>query len=259
MTGINAQFTHTISRRPDKVFLESEYLPTITAGLVIIISATVHIKSGIWTDLASNQVFKLVTALPLAFALGHFLVFVLMLLPPMAIEGIKNARKDLDINLSNIQLAGFWKRVTASVIDILLISVCLYAGVLIYSLIVSDDTTTNYLIETISIPVPVQFLDLCARYSLLIFVLWVLYSSVLEATPLRATLGKYILGICVIYDANNNGFLKPLWFAILRFLCKFLNIYVLGLGYFWVAISKRKRAWHDMMMETDVVKRPKQT
>jgi uncharacterized RDD family membrane protein YckC len=45
--------------------------------------------------------------------------------------------------------------------------------------------------------------------------------------------------------------------AIVRALSCFLSLFVVGLGFLWVAVDAEKQAWHDKIAGTTVVKVPK--
>jgi len=68
------------------------------------------------------------------------------------------------------------------------------------------------------------------------------------------TLGMQVWGLRV---QNPDGSAISLWQALLRFVVSIGSWLCLGLGFFWVLIDKRKRSWHDMYSETQLVRVPK--
>ncbi|MDD0975022.1 RDD family protein [Pseudomonas fontis] len=68
------------------------------------------------------------------------------------------------------------------------------------------------------------------------------------------TLGMQVWGVRV---QNADGSAISLWQALLRFVVSIGSWLCLGLGFFWVLIDKRKRSWHDMYSETQLVQVPK--
>lgn len=84
------------------------------------------------------------------------------------------------------------------------------------------------------------------------FVVWILYCAVMEATPLGGTLGKVILQIEVV-DARGRHL--TVWRSLLRNLAKLLSYLPLGFGFFWVALDRKRQAWHDKIAGTYVVAR----
>ena len=73
-------------------------------------------------------------------------------------------------------------------------------------------------------------------------VLWAL----LGATP-----GKFLLE-CRVVDARTGR--RPGWLrASVRYLCYFVSLLPLGLGFLWIAWDRRKQGWHDKLAGTLVV------
>ncbi|HGY9636102.1 TPA: RDD family protein [Pseudomonas putida] len=69
------------------------------------------------------------------------------------------------------------------------------------------------------------------------------------------TLGMQVWGVRV---QNADGSAISLWQALLRFVVSIASWLCLGLGFFWVLIDKRKRGWHDIYSESQLVRVPKQ-
>jgi uncharacterized RDD family membrane protein YckC/cytoskeletal protein CcmA (bactofilin family) len=115
--------------------------------------------------------------------------------------------------------AGFWIRLAASLLDILLISV---AAAMIHL------TSFGLLL----------FAAYCA-------VLWTLRGT---------TIGGIVCGLKVVRLDD-----RPVdWgVAIVRALAGFLSLAVVGLGFIWVAFDDEKQSWHDKIAGTTIVKVPK--
>ena len=139
--------------------------------------------------------------------------------------------------MNEMEYAGFWIRVLASLIDTLLV------GVIILPIM--------YLIYGPgywgSASIAQGFWDVVFNYllpALAVIVFWT-YRS---ATP-----GKMITGLSIV-DANSGG--KP---TTMQFVVRYLGYYVsmlpLFLGFLWVAIDKRKQGLHDKIARTLVIKR----
>jgi uncharacterized RDD family membrane protein YckC len=72
---------------------------------------------------------------------------------------------------------------------------------------------------------------------------WI-YSSVLESSPLQATLGKMAMQIVVTdIDGQRISFLK----ATERYLCKIISILMLFIGYILAVFTTKKQALHDIL------------
>lgn len=68
------------------------------------------------------------------------------------------------------------------------------------------------------------------------------------------TLGMQVWGVRV---QNADGTAISLWQALLRFVVSIGSWGCLGLGFAWVLMDKRKRAWHDIYSDTQLVRVPK--
>lgn len=136
-----------------------------------------------------------------------------------------------------LQYAGFWKRVAAAVIDMLI----LYA---IYFIIVIS-------IGIIMLAGGDEDLDALEGFGMLagITVTW-LYHALLESSSTQATLGKMALGIKVTDTAGNRiGFGR----ASGRYFGMFLSGFILNIGFLMVAFTEKKQGLHDMMADCLVV------
>jgi len=68
------------------------------------------------------------------------------------------------------------------------------------------------------------------------------------------TLGMQVWGVRV---QNVDGSAISLWQALLRFVVSIASWLCLGLGFFWSLIDKRKRGWHDIYSDSQLVRVPK--
>lgn len=80
-----------------------------------------------------------------------------------------------------------------------------------------------------------------------------LFCQVLD--PWRPDPGHAGVGVRV---QNADGTAISLWQALLRFVVSIASWLCLGLGFFWALIDKRKRGWHDIYSESQLVRVPKQ-
>ncbi len=123
--------------------------------------------------------------------------------------------------------AGIWRRLAAVLIDI--VPIALFTAVFFYVFLEFE-------------------FDLVRNVS---YVIWIVYSTVFEASPSQATFGKRLLEIKVVGDSGQRlGWLG----AISRNLAKILSILPLGLGFVWLLFSKNEQAWHDMIARTYVTR-----
>jgi len=139
-----------------------------------------------------------------------------------------------------LQYAGFWIRLGASLIDIILMML------IIIPLLVSI-YGWGYFDSTELIAGPMDFLLNYILPGIATVLFWV-YK---QATP-----GKILLNLKVV-DAETGG--EPtLGQCIGRYFAYFLSMIPLCLGFIWVGFDKKKQGWHDKLSST-VITRPKNT
>ncbi|MBL8797929.1 MAG: RDD family protein [Planctomycetia bacterium] len=147
-----------------------------------------------------------------------------------------------------MEFAGFWRRVVAYLLDI--VPITLAVALAFYVFYGFDETLSRYLNRPPG--------DLDARRQFLVernqirnvaLGLYLLYCGFIEASPLRATVGKWLVGIEVL-DMNGQRLTYPQ--AAKRNSGKALSFLVFGLGCLWVAWSREKRGWHDYLAGTCV-------
>lgn len=127
------------------------------------------------------------------------------------------------VALVNLPRAGFWIRIAASLIDIIIVG----------------------LVIMLTVP------DMDSYFILILM----LYSVVLWALK-GTTIGGIICGLKVIRLDD-----RPVdWtVSIVRGLGGFLSLVVVGLGYIWVAFDREQQSWHDKIAGTVIVRVPKGT
>jgi uncharacterized RDD family membrane protein YckC len=139
----------------------------------------------------------------------------------------------LESRAIKVVYAGFWRRLAAYVIDGLLLTAVqsvLAAGVLMMA------------------PRDLYVLANLAPVSAAMF--WA-YFALFESSPMRATVGKYALGL---YVSDKHG--DPITFrrATARYFLKILSSLTLMAGWFMVAFTPRKQALHDVLAGTLVLR-----
>jgi uncharacterized RDD family membrane protein YckC len=125
----------------------------------------------------------------------------------------------LPVSYATLPRVGFWLRLGASLLDVILVAIVL--GMI---------GLRDYL--------PVFFAAYCV-------VLWSLRAT---------TIGGIICGLKVVRLDER----KIDWsIALVRALGGFLSLAVLGLGFIWVAFDKERQSWHDKIAGTVIVRVPK--
>lgn len=130
--------------------------------------------------------------------------------------------------------AGFWRRLAAYLIDTVVL------GTVQLTLIALVATIAPHDLRAQANVVPVGI------------VLGWAYFSLLESSPLQGTIGKLALGIRV---TDRNG--DPIDFrrASIRYWAKVLSSLVLMLGWLMAAFTPERRALHDFLAGTLVLRR----
>lgn len=133
--------------------------------------------------------------------------------------------------------AGFWLRVAAWLIDIILLSIAMYPIRLAFGL---------------SSPHSIQELYTSSlSYSAISALLQWLYFALMESSTRQATLGKRAVGIYVTDEEGRQiNFAK----ATGRHFSKYISGLILLAGYIMAAFTKKKQALHDIIAGTLVVK-----
>jgi len=150
-----------------------------------------------------------------------------------------------------MEFAGFWRRFFAYWIDALPITLLVLAS--FYFFFGFDATLERYWQNGPRDPeARAQFLRERNQIRNLSLTLYFLYSALMEATPLRGSLGKYALRMEVV-GPNGQGLHWTR--ALRRNFGKSLSFLVFGLGCLWVAWSRDKRAWHDYLAGSYVLVR----
>jgi len=140
--------------------------------------------------------------------------------------------------------AGFWLRLVAFTIDLVILGVfsivLLFVGLLIFALgtdFGSLELTTQ----------PSFSLRLLGEAAALLAT--AAYFTILHGET-GQTIGKNLLGleVCTV-EGERIGYSL----ALIRFLGYWLSFVFFGLGFLWVALNPGKRGWHDLLAGTVVV------
>ncbi|CAN5145380.1 hypothetical protein BH09BAC6_BH09BAC6_16110 [soil metagenome] len=139
---------------------------------------------------------------------------------------------------TEVNLASFWWRLLAYGIDTIILTVGFLFAV--YFLNIDVATVNSKKDENLLL------------FQLAAFGIVILYHSIFEATPLRGSLGKKIIGLAVV-DANGKRLSLPK--ALLRNVSRVVSTLPLWIGYFAVLWTDHRQAWHDQIAKTYIIKR----
>lgn len=131
---------------------------------------------------------------------------------------------------------GFWIRVVAYIIDVILVGLVLSVVMGIFGLRQVNTEDLSDIDPTVNL--------------LTILVFW-LYFALLESSERGATVGKMAMGLRVVTgEGKRLTFLN----ATGRFFARILSGAIFCIGYIMVAFTDRKRGLHDMIANTVVIK-----
>ncbi len=142
-------------------------------------------------------------------------------------------------------LASFWRRLLAFIIDIVIISIVMdvIVAILISKGIISNITTFQAYSK---MPYSELLLLQVILYSLLI-----LYNSIGEASAMKGSVGKKICKLVVV-DADGVGL--TYMNALIRSIGKVVSLFFYGIGFLSIFWSDHRQALHDFLARTYVVK-----
>ena len=148
----------------------------------------------------------------------------------------------LQMNDQAVTYGGFWKRVMAYIVDILVISVpvtLLFGSGL--SLGVDEQTPGTYDVHL--------NLDMTLPEFIIMLISWVYFAG-LESSEWQGTVVKRLLGMRVTDMAGERiSFFR----ATGRYLSKFISSALLMIGFIMVAFTEKKQGLHDMIAGTCVI------
>jgi uncharacterized RDD family membrane protein YckC len=145
-----------------------------------------------------------------------------------------------------LRYAGFWRRLGALMIDLLLF----YVVIAILRAVLTGILSPGAL-ETMANG-PSIFVMAWNSLSVAILIGAWLYFAVMESSSSQATLGKKAFGMKV---ADPRGGRISFGKATGRFLASAISLLTVGIGFLFVLFTKRKQALHDMITETIVIRR----
>ena len=140
-----------------------------------------------------------------------------------------------NIDSTEIEYAGFWKRFAACLIDGLI------TGIL--GFVVGFVLGIALVVFGVS---PEALLDPAVQlgFNIFGFVIGVSYFVLMECSKFQGTIGKMALGIKVTdLEGNQIGFAK----AFGRYFGKIVSAIIVGIGFLMVAFTERKQGLHDSM------------
>lgn len=145
--------------------------------------------------------------------------------------------------------ANFWRRVAAFLIDNIVLAVPVWIISGLFYTYQMPSFMLNKTEEEMAALLPEFFLA-TFLFNLAFFVLFILYTALMESSSKQATLGKMALGIKVV---DRNGQRLHFWHAVGRNLGKVLSYFIMYFGFLMAAFTRKRQGLHDMLASTFVV------
>ncbi|MBE0503651.1 MAG: RDD family protein [Desulfuromonadales bacterium] len=137
-----------------------------------------------------------------------------------------------------LEYAGFWIRIWASIIDsILLMLITFPLLISIYGWAYFDSDQTGFIAGS------ADFLISWILPAIAVITFWIYR----QATP-----GKLAISAKIVDAASGNA--PSTGQLVGRYLSYFVSALPLGLGILWVAFDRRKQGWHDKLSGTVVIR-----
>ncbi|MEK5146714.1 RDD family protein [Psychrobacillus sp. FSL K6-4615] len=128
---------------------------------------------------------------------------------------------------SELSYAGFWQRMGATIIDLVLWIAFSFSIALL-------------------LPIDEEFLTITG-----LFISW-MYYALLDSSSWQGTIGKKVMGISVCdLDGERISFVR----ATFRYFFHIFSALILYIGFFMVIFTQKKQALHDMMTSCVIVKK----
>lgn len=145
-----------------------------------------------------------------------------------------------DTSFTGFIYKGFWIRGVAEVIDALLLGIVSQSVDIFIKFLRFDTATSPFSVLSIfSLAISIKFL--------INIVFYVFFNGRYGATP-----GKMVIGAKIV---NTDGTPISYTKAFARFFAEMLSGFILGIGYIMAAFDIQKRALHDRICNTLVIKR----
>lgn len=147
---------------------------------------------------------------------------------------------------------GFWIRFLAIFIDGIILSVVATPLALLFIMPGMNRMMND--MQAGAEPSPKMIMSMLSGFAIYTCLAWAgqwLYEAILTSSSWQGTIGKRILRLKVTDETGNRiGFGR----ATGRFFGKFLSTLILDIGFIMAAFTDRKRALHDMLAGTLVMK-----
>ena len=146
-------------------------------------------------------------------------------------------------------LASFWIRLLAFIIDLFLLSILF--DILLVIFIPSSELAN--LQKYVGIDAFAKMPDSQKNImELVVYTILIVYNMIGEASPMRGSLGKRICRLAVV-DADGQGL--TVLNALVRSFGRVVSLFFSGIGFVSIFFTEHKQALHDLVAKTYVIRR----
>lgn len=150
----------------------------------------------------------------------------------------------------NVRYGGFWIRVLAGIIDVIILMILL--GIIAYIVgLISPGFVMPQPHHMITGGNSIDFYTAAPGTQLINIVIGLLYYAILESSTWQASVGMKVCGLKITDDNYQR---ITFWRALGREIAAYLSAIILFIGYFMIGWTKRKQGLHDMIASTYVVR-----
>jgi uncharacterized RDD family membrane protein YckC len=150
-------------------------------------------------------------------------------------------------SLPEVRYAGFWIRVLAGILDMMII-------IAIYGILLAIGLGIVIIFQGLDFKHPVDenvMIGLIIVGVITTNLVYYLYFAILESSSWQATIGMRICRLKITNFAFQRiGF----WRAFGRELFTIISGFILYIGYFMIAFTKKKQGLHDIIADTYVIR-----
>ena len=150
--------------------------------------------------------------------------------------------------------AGFWIRVGANLIDLIILIIVYIFSYWLLTLVFSDllSSSLYYMDVDKNIRQGNSFLKLwdVLFQNILPFIATIWFWLKFQATP-----GKMATNLRLVDSQTGKTLSKKQ--SIGRYFAQIISLVPFGVGYFWIALDKRNQSWHDKLAGTVVIRNRK--
>ncbi len=95
-----------------------------------------------------------------------------------------------------------------------------------------------------------EFLSVRNQVRMFSLVIWIIYSTIMDASKFEGSFGKYFMGLKVVDEYGDRLNIKQ---SFIRNFSKAISYFVLWLGFIWILFDPKRQGWHDKIAKTLVV------